>query len=264
MNDTIDNYSPIESTGPVDANIGLGGPELGQRIADYFDAHDAVEWQLLEYLFNQGTEVVPVPTDETLNPANFYKLLTTTLHIDDENVALVAVNRFLALAQAEHTDIIEGEESLSSLEPIEIEISEFIESKQTMHRLNVLDFNEALALKNIYDEQNLLAFAIETARRHPNGITSESFDYIYRYRTVVRRIQEVIDQSDTAVAQPRHKIATREVGWAGDIHDYSHDKERINPRDYWHFSGDNVDEEFRVITIDGVEIKVVLGRGFDE
>jgi len=264
MNESVGRHIPHESPELTGSNIELGAPERDHRVADYFDIHDANEWQLLTYLFSKDYEAVSEPSVDSLNPVNFYKLLTTTLHIDDENIARVAVSRFVNLAHAEYTEIEEDADQSNLFGAIEIELSKFIESKQTMHRLSVLGLREAEALKGIYNEQNLLAFAIDTAHRHADGITPESFEMIYRYRTVVRRTQEVIEQADISGEAPSHKMSTREVGWAGDVHDYSHDSNRINPRDYRIFCGEDGDEEARVITIDDIELKVVLGRRFDE
>ncbi len=208
------------------------------------------------------------PDNDHWSPDNFYKLLSATIEIDDTSVALIAINSFVRISETEYLEIDSAAgEQTNLLLSIEVEISKFIEHNQRINRLSVLGISEAEVLVLIYNEQNLLAFAQDTAQRNAAGITTETLEMIYRYRTVVRRIQEVIEKN-IAIGQQQGtepRTPSQANAWAGEVREYGYnDQGRIRIGDYRAFSDVPEEEEERPVIIGDTEVKLVLRKRFDE
>lgn len=201
-----------------------------------------------------------------LTPANFYKLLNATIHAGNDDMAIVAVNRFLSAAEASYSEADHSAiDENSLLQSIEVEISKFIESNEKTHRLSVLGEKEAEALTLVYNEQNLLAFAKDTIVRNQDGLTVDALLVIYRFRTVVRSLQEVLEHCAEKELDPNLGTPKQAYAWAGRVREYGYDDEgRIDSDDYISFSGQATEEEVRPVVVENTELKVLLPRKFDE
>ncbi len=199
------------------------------------------------------------------DPDTFFKIMCTAVNFEDQPVILNFINRYLSVSDAEYSTEEIDEEAFNGsnfLRALDVEISTFIESGEGLKRFGAMGGHEGRILSQVYNKQNLLAFAKETYLRANGGIGHDEFESILRYRVVVKKVDEAIDKSRGVDEYSR--VSTREMGWAGAIRNYGLSEGPINPSDYREFCGD-ADEVIRMIVVGGEPLlRRTTRRPFDE
>jgi hypothetical protein len=205
---------------------------------------------------------------------NILEQLKDDLPTSTEQYAPEAIALFASAADAEFSEPSTPEHEMTSAATLmEHRISEFIDTGTSSPNPVIIDQRSLDQISEIYNPNNLLALAKEYLEMSPESIIGQSEVYsILRYFTVLRMIN---NQYDVFALQEREadlsndydrNFSRRKRTWAGYVHEFGFDEDRLDPHEFKAFSPDHdepdsdtarVLEQWRgTVHIDGVPVAV--------
>lgn len=192
------------------------------------------------FLFNPNQTKSPEPQiQELFDPTHFYQLVTKGVDLDAASIE-TAMRRFVEFSPVkdpEEANAATDEEVVSAhLQTIDSGLAKFIESG-TRYATILMSDVEIRILQSFYSRTNLLLHA-RSLIEQSNALTHEQVDQIYRYRVVVKMLEDARVNFEKVKQEPPE--TTRARLWRGNVRDYGSDVGgRICAADYIQFSDEH-------------------------
>lgn len=203
------------------------------------------------------------PNQQSFVVEDFYGLVEAGISYDDQEAVAAAIESFATSTPVEFCEPPFADEEFTTIaDRVEREVSDFIMNNGTaalIYRMGATEFRQ---VSSIYNTNNMLHFAKQLIERSANGLNQVDLEQIYRYRTIIKRLEGVRQNlAESYAALDYAEDSRRKSGartWSGDVHEYGHRSGGVvDPSDYHDFADDERDDPGKqVLVVEKVPIKL--------
>lgn len=175
---------------------------------------------LLTYLLSEQ-----IPADMVFSAEAFYPLVTEAIYGDDQEAVAFALQRFAAATSVEFAEPTFSDEEFTKLaDAIEREVSDYIMENEGPRLFGLMGVTELSQVKAIYNANNMLFFAKELIKRADDTLTQDDLQRLYRYRKILKRLEEQDDLHAKSAAHGEYLEGNRgkigALSWPGRVRAY--------------------------------------------